>query len=103
MVTDINMKLSLLFFIALLSPLLARAQLANLPPAPVLAAKSYLLYDFTSNQILVDQNGNERTEPASITKLMTAYLTFSSLRLNKFSLDQTITPSAEALRAQGVE
>ncbi|MDO9102250.1 MAG: D-alanyl-D-alanine carboxypeptidase family protein [Candidatus Nitrotoga sp.] len=97
------MKFSLLLFIALLSPLLAQAQLANLPPAPVLAAKSYLLYDFTSNQILVDQNGNERTEPASITKLMTAYLTFSSLKLNKFSLDQTITPSAEALRAQGVE
>lgn len=97
------MKFTLSFLIVLLFPLLAQAQVANLPPAPVLAAKSYLLYDFTSNQILVDQNGNERTEPASITKLMTAYLTFNSLKLNKFSLNQTITPSEEALRAQGVE
>ena len=97
------MKFTLSFLVALLFPLFAQAQLTNLPPAPVLAAKSYLLYDFTSNQILVDQNGNERTEPASITKLMTAYLTFSSLKLNKFSLNQTIIPSSEALRAQGVE
>ena len=97
------MKFTLSFFIALLFPLFAQAQLANLQPAPVLAAKSYLLYDVTSNQILVDQNGNERSEPASITKLMTAYLTFSSLKQNKLSLNQTVTPSTEALRAQGVE
>ncbi|MFZ1546365.1 MAG: D-alanyl-D-alanine carboxypeptidase family protein [Candidatus Nitrotoga sp.] len=97
------MKFTLSFFIALLFPLFAQAQLANLPPVPVLAAKSYLLYDVTSNQILVDQNGNERSEPASITKLMTAYLTFSSLKQNKLSLNQTVTPSTEALRAQGVE
>ena len=97
------MKFTLSFLVALLFPLFAQAQLTNLPPAPVLAAKSYLLYDFTSNQILVDQNGNERTEPASITKLMTAYLTFSSLKLDKFLLNQTIIPSAEALRTQGVE
>lgn len=97
------MKFTLSFLIALLFPLFAQAQLANLPPAPLLAAKSYLLYDFTSNQILVDQNGNERTEPASITKLMTAYLTFNSLRLNKLSLNQTVVPSEAALRAQGVE
>ena len=97
------MKFTLSFLVALLFPLFAQAQLTNLPPAPVLAAKSYLLYDFTSNQILADQNGNERTEPASITKLMTAYLTFSSLKLDKLLLNQTIIPSAEALRTQGVE
>lgn len=97
------MKFTLSFLVALLFPLFAQAQLANLPPIPVLAAKSYLLYDFTSNQILVDQNGNERTEPASITKLMTAYLTFNSLRQNKLSLNQAVVPSEAALRAQGVE
>jgi D-alanyl-D-alanine carboxypeptidase (penicillin-binding protein 5/6) len=97
------MKFPLSFLIVLLFPILAQAQPGNLPPAPVLAAKSYLLYDFTSNQILFDQNGNDRTEPASITKLMTAYLTFSALKLNKLTLNQTITPAAEALRTQGVE
>lgn len=103
LITGLNMKFALSFLIALLFPLFAQAQLTSLPPAPVLAAKSYLLYDFTSNQILVDQNGNERTEPASITKLMTAYLTFNSLRLNKLSLNQTVVPSEAALRTQGVE
>lgn len=97
------MKFALSFLIALFFPLFAQAQLASLPPAPVLSAKSYLLYDFTSNQILVDQNGNERTDPASITKLMTAYLTFNSLRLKKLSLDQTVIPSEAALRTQGAE
>jgi len=97
------MKYTLSFLIALLFPLFAQAQLATLPSDPVLAAKSYLLYDVTSNQILVDQNGNERNEPASITKLMTAYLTFSALKLNKLSLNQKVTPSTEALRAQGTE
>ena len=97
------MKFTLSFLIALLFPFFAQAQLATLPSDPVLAAKSYLLYDVTSNQILVDQNGNERNEPASITKLMTAYLTFSALKLNKLSLNQKVTPSTEALRAQGTE
>lgn len=97
------MKFPLSFLIVLLFPILAQAQPGNLLPAPVLAAKSYLLYDFTSNQILFDQNGNDRTEPASITKLMTAYLTFSALKLNKLTLNQSITPAAEALRTQGVE
>jgi len=97
------MKSLLLFFAALLLPRMAQAQQPSLPPAPVLAAKSYLLYDFTSNQILVNTNGNERVEPASLTKLMTAYLTFAALKQNKLSLTQAVTPSAEALRTQGEE
>lgn len=97
------MKFTLSFFITLLLSLPAHAQTAGLSPAPVLAAKSYLLYDFTSNQVLVNQNGNTRTEPASLTKLMTAYLTFSALREKKFSLGHTVTPTETALRTQSVE
>ena len=99
------MKFALSFLAALLiSPVVfAQAQQPSLSPAPVLAAKSYLLYDYTSNQILVNENGNERIEPASLTKLMTAYLTFSALRQNKLSLTQDVAPSAEALRTQGEE
>ena len=97
------MKLALSFVIALLLPALAQAQHAGLPPAPALAAKSYLLYDFTSNQILVNANGNERVEPASLTKLMTAYLAFTALQQDKLSLTQAVTPSAEALLVQGEE
>ena len=99
------MKCVMLFLVALLFPhvALAQAQQSGLPPAPVLAAKSYLLYDYTSNQILVNENGNERIEPASLTKLMTAYLTFVALKQNRLSLTQDVTPSAEALRTQGEE
>lgn len=97
------MKFTLSFIVALFLPLLAQAQIPGPSPVPVLAAKSYLLYDFTSNQILVNQNGNQRSEPASLTKLMTAYLTFSSLRQKKFSLDHAISPPEEALRALDAE
>jgi len=95
------MKITLLLLVALLLPALSHAQ--SIPPAPVLAAKSYLLYDYTSNQILVNENGNERIEPASLTKLMTAYLAFTALKQGKLSLNQSVTPSADALRPQGEE
>lgn len=53
---------------------------AQMPAAPDLAAKSYLLYDYTSNQVLVNQNAEARIEPASLTKLMTAYVAFDALK-----------------------
>jgi D-alanyl-D-alanine carboxypeptidase (penicillin-binding protein 5/6) len=92
--------LTLLF---VLFPLLTNAADLPLTPAPVLAAKSYLLYDYTSNQILVNQNGDERVQPASLTKLMTAYITFSAIKQGKLSLGQKLTPSAYALRIQEAE
>jgi D-alanyl-D-alanine carboxypeptidase (penicillin-binding protein 5/6) len=96
------MKSILLLFIALFLPAVAQAQ-QNLPPPPVLAAKSWLLYDYTSNQILVNENGDEHIEPASITKLMTAYLVFAAINQGHLSQNQTLTPSAAALRSQGEE
>lgn len=97
------MKFSLIFFAALLLPAMSQAQQSTLPPVPALAAKSWLLYDFTSSQILVNENGSERIEPASLTKLMTAYLTFTALKQNKISLVQAVTPSAESLNTQSEE
>jgi D-alanyl-D-alanine carboxypeptidase (penicillin-binding protein 5/6) len=92
---------ALIFLIALF-PALARAE-QGLPPPPILAAKSWVLYDYSSNQILANQNSNEHIEPASITKLMTAYLAFSAIKQGHLSQDQTLSPSAEALRSQGEE
>ena len=97
------MKLTLLFFISLLWPIFSQAQQSGQPSAPVLAAKSYVLYDYTSNQILVSQDSDKHIAPASLTKLMTAYLTFSALKLNQISLGQSTLPTAEALRSQEVE
>ncbi len=96
------MKFALTLLFALL-PLLSHAADLSVPAAPVLAAKSYVLYDYTSNQILLSQNGNERIQPASLTKLMTAYVTFSAIKQGKLSPSQRVTPSAYALRIQGEE
>ena len=76
---------------------------AELPRAPALVAKSYLLYDYTSNQVLVSKNGDERVQPASLTKLMTAYITFGAIKQGKLSLNQKLIPSAYALRIQEEE
>lgn len=95
--------LRILFLIAAFLPAFAQAQQSLLPPPPRLAAKSWLLYDYTSNQILANENSDEHIEPASITKLMTAYLTFSALKQGHFSQDSTVIPSLKALGNQGEE
>jgi D-alanyl-D-alanine carboxypeptidase (penicillin-binding protein 5/6) len=100
------MKLLLSLFFTLL-PAFASAQPAPLPaaplPAPLLAAKSYLLYDYTSDQILVNQNGDTRMEPASLTKLMTAYLAFDAIKHETISLKQQLTVPVAAVRGNGDE
>ncbi|MEW6562415.1 MAG: D-alanyl-D-alanine carboxypeptidase family protein [Pseudomonadota bacterium] len=90
-------------FLLLLQSAWAYAQQAPLPSPPVLAAKAYVLYDFTSNQMLVNQGGAERNEPASLTKMMTAYLTFSALKQKKLELTQAVKPSPAATAPQGEE
>jgi D-alanyl-D-alanine carboxypeptidase (penicillin-binding protein 5/6) len=69
------------------------AVLAQGVPMPQVAAKSWMLYDVTSGQALASQNADLRIEPASLTKLMTAYLAFEALKEKRLTLDQTITPT----------
>ena len=80
---------ALLLFICLLASLSSLAD--PLDQAPVLDAKSYLLYDLSSNQILLSHNADEHVEPASLTKLMTAYLTFGALKQGKLQLNQSVS------------
>lgn len=93
------------FLLSILFLLCLPVQAVPLAAAPALTldAKAYLLYDFSGNQILLNQNGHERMEPASLTKLMTAYLIFSAINQNKLALTQTVTPSAGAILPQGEE
>jgi serine-type D-Ala-D-Ala carboxypeptidase (penicillin-binding protein 5/6) len=70
-------------------------------PAPSLAAKAWLLIDVGSNQTLAAQGADERVEPASLTKLMTAYITFTALKEKRLTLEQTIPVSQRAWRAGG--
>lgn len=66
-----------------------------------IAARSYLLSDFQTGQVLAGQNAHERIEPASLTKLMTAYVVFSALKQNQISLEQAIPVSENAWRMIG--
>jgi len=97
------MRLVAFFLAALLLPLPALAQKGGMPPAPVLAAKAYVLYDYTSNQILVTQNGVAHLAPASLTKLMTTYLALNAVRQHQFPLTQQAYPALTALRSQDDE
>jgi D-alanyl-D-alanine carboxypeptidase (penicillin-binding protein 5/6) len=76
--------------------LLLSTAVAQNVPAPTVAAKSWLLFDATSGQVLGSQDPNLRIEPASLTKIMTAYLTFSALRDKKLELGQLINVSVRA-------
>ena len=87
-------------FIALLAALLtalttvsARAQA---PQPPEIAARQYLLIDLASNQVLAERAADAQADPASLTKLMTAYLVFNAVRDKKLALDQPIAVSERA-------
>ena len=88
-----------LFFVLLILPILAQAQ--QLPTPPALAAKSWLLVEMASGQELAGQAADERLEPASLTKLMTAYLTFSALKQGTIKIDQLVNVSEKAWKQEG--
>jgi D-alanyl-D-alanine carboxypeptidase (penicillin-binding protein 5/6) len=71
------------------------------PPAPAIAASAYVLVDFNSGQPLLAHNAQARVEPASLTKLMTAYLVFTALKEKRLRPDQAVPVSPRALKAQG--
>jgi D-alanyl-D-alanine carboxypeptidase (penicillin-binding protein 5/6) len=87
-----------LLVLLLLLPALA---FAEVPPPPLIAAKAWLLYDITSAQAIVSEKLDERVEPASLTKLMTAYLAFSALKQKTLTAQQTVPVSQRALKAPG--
>ena len=70
-------------------------------PAPAVAAKAWLLLDMSSGQLIASQAPNERFEPASLTKLMTAYIAFAAIKNKQLSLTQALPVSEKAWRAQG--
>ena len=69
---------------------------AQAPLPPEVAARSYLLLDMTSNQTLAERDADAPADPASLTKLMTAYVVFTALRDKKLALDQPVAVSRRA-------
>jgi D-alanyl-D-alanine carboxypeptidase (penicillin-binding protein 5/6) len=74
---------------------------AQTPPAPVINAKSWMLLDVSSGQVLASQGPAERIEPASLTKLMTAYLAFAALKAKTLTLEQAVPVSEKAWKMGG--
>lgn len=74
---------------------------AQAPQPPEIAARAYLLLDMTSGQVLASKDADMPVEPASLTKLMTAYLVFDALKTGKISLTQTFPVSERAWKMPG--
>jgi len=74
---------------------------AEVTPPPKLAVNAYLLKDFNSNTVLAGYQAHARVEPASLTKIMTAYLTFEAVQNRHLKLDQTIPVSEKAWKVEG--
>ena len=83
-----------------LFPQHAMAQSAA-PQAPEVAARAYLLLDLTANQILASKDLDMPVEPASLTKLMSAYLVFDALKSKKIDMKQTFSVSERAWKMPG--
>ncbi len=82
----------------LLVPILAQAQA---PQPPAVVGRAWIVADLSSGQLLAAEKPDERMEPASLTKLMTAYVVFGALKEKKIALEQPVKVSETAPRAPG--
>ena len=71
------------------------------PPPPSLTAKSWVLMDFATGQVLAETNADERVEPASITKVMTSYVVSAELAAGKIKMEDPVFISETAWRSGG--
>lgn len=90
-----------LFLTAVITNNALAAETATWPAPPKIAAPSWMLVDVTTGQTLAMNNAKKPIAPASLTKLMTAYLTFSALRERRIRLEQTVSAPPEAEIPQG--
>lgn len=74
---------------------------AQTAPPPALAVKSYLLQDYNSGTVIASYKKDERIEPASLTKIMTAYVVFDAIQQGHLKLDQTLPVSEKAWKIGG--
>jgi serine-type D-Ala-D-Ala carboxypeptidase (penicillin-binding protein 5/6) len=88
-------------FVAVLLVFVSLALHAASPQAPSVIGKAWMVGDLSSGQLLASQKADERFEPASLTKLMTAYVVFIALREKKLSLEQQVNVSPRAWKVSG--
>lgn len=83
------------------TPAVPTAPLPPIPSAPTIESQSFILVDFASGQVLASSRENDRMEPASLTKIMTAYAVFDTLRTGHIKLTDTAVVSEHAWRVGG--
>lgn len=91
----------MLFLLFAINSLTSAQQLDAIPKPPQVAASSYLLLDYHSGHVLASDNPHLQVEPASITKMMTAYVVFSEIKSGNLALDDLVTISEKAWRTGG--
>ena len=77
-------------------PLVGAANTGLVPTPPSINADSYLLVDFDTGAVLVEHNPDLQLPPASLTKLMTAYILAQEVELGRLSLDDVVPVSRNA-------
>ena len=87
--------------IAVLAAFVALHGAAQPVTPPPIAARAFVLLDLLSGQTLAAANETDRFEPASLTKLMTAYVAFAAMREGKIDAGTTVKPSLEAAKSEG--
>jgi D-alanyl-D-alanine carboxypeptidase (penicillin-binding protein 5/6) len=98
------MRNRLLFFIFIVFHLFTTSILAAalpIPKPPATGAKSFIIQDFESGRVLAEDSSDQSVEPASITKLMTAYVVFNELQAGNIALSDMVTISEKAWRTPG--
>lgn len=95
------MRLILAFITLLFTLGLAQAAPELIPAPPPIAAKAYLLLDFHSGKVLAEKNADKRIQPASLTKLMTAFIVSKALATGSIKLDDKVRISKKAWRTMG--
>jgi serine-type D-Ala-D-Ala carboxypeptidase (penicillin-binding protein 5/6) len=74
---------------------------APIPAPPTVPTTGYILIDHDSGRVLAEQRSKEKMEPASLTKLMTAYIVFTALHEKRLALNDSVTISEHAWRSEG--
>jgi D-alanyl-D-alanine carboxypeptidase (penicillin-binding protein 5/6) len=90
------MKRFFLFAVAAATFLTSSLASAQALQPPEIAARQYILLDLTTGQTLAERDADTATDPASLTKLMTAYIVFGALRDKKLTLEQPVAVSVRA-------
>src|ERR1044072_4920049 len=90
-----------LFSVLLALLVLPASAAVPIPKAPSIDARAYILMDYESGKVLGEQKADERWEPASLTKLVTAYAVFKALKENRLKLDDMVPISEHAWKAEG--